>query len=238
MGRRRMKRGFLLLTGVLGSALVLLLLILNGYALWQPGVVVSPVPYTLNSLPSDVPGTTLRIHNLVCYEGGYLEDGSDIYVSDVAAILLENTGTYGIRSARVILCWQGGAYVFDVEMLPPDTPVIVLEKDRQPYQQQAWTGCNGVQKTDEADWSVYPVQLAVQDQTKLQLKNQTDMPVTNLHIYYKNYLKDEQIFLGGTAYCYVVAEIPAGETVTVEPYRFVWGYSRIVQISCPARNDD
>lgn len=236
--RRRLRRGILLVAGIFGGVAVFCLLLQNGYGMWEPAVTVGQVVYPQNDLPMQVPGTTLAIHNLVRYEGGYLEDRSDIHVTDIAAILLENTGSAGIECARVILHWEDGDYVFDVTMLPPGMRVIVLEKDGQTYRQHPWTGCSGVQKTGDGDWSAFPVQIAVLDDTKLQLQNTTDMPIRRLQIYYKNYLPDDRILLGGVAYCYLVDQIPAGQSVTVEPYRFAWGYSKIVQITCQHRNDD
>lgn len=233
---RRVRRGLLLVTGFLCSGLVLYVLVQNGAAIWQP-IVGSTAEQAQPAMPMEIPGTTLVIRNFVRYEGSYLEDGSETYEADVLGILLENTGSYGIESARVILHWDEGTYVFDVDMLPPQMSAIVLEKDRRPYVIHSWTHCTGVQKSAQEDWSDDPIAVAIMDSTKLQLTNESAKTVTEVRIYYKNYLAEDNILLGGITYSYTVAQIPPKASVTIEPYRFVYGYSRIVRIDC-RRNDD
>lgn len=228
---RRMKRGILLVSGALGSMLVICLLVQSGAALWQsdtPEPAKVFMPERSLAFPMEIPGTTLVARHLIWYEGGYLEDGSHTYEANVAAILLENTGTAAIECARVILRWEGGAYVFDVDMLPPHMSVIVLERDRQPYEIYEWTGCSGVQKSGTGDWQG-TVQVT-ESGIRLQITNPSDVTLHDVRIYFKDYLQEQDILVGGTVHSFTVGDIPPYTTVTAEPYRFVEGYSRIVRI--------
>lgn len=221
---RGLRRGLLLLMGTMGSIGVVCLLVHSGAALWQPPA--GETPPKILSFPMEIPGTTLVARHLILYEGGYLEDGSQEYEANVAAVLLENTGSVGIECARVILHWEGGAYVFDVDMLPPGMPVIVLERSRQPYEQKEWTACQGIQKIAHDPWESC-LEISPSDIT-LQITNPTDQTIRDVRIYFKDYLKDQDILVGGIVHSCEVGDIPPHTTVTAEPYHFVEGYSKIL----------
>lgn len=223
---RGLRRGILFVTGIMGSICIVCLLVYNGAALWRPATgEISP---QMLAFPMEIPGTTLVARHLILYEGGYLEDGSHTYEDNVAAILLENTGSDGIECARVILHWEDGAYVFDVDMLPPGMPVIVLERDRQPYALKEWIACEGVQKCSFEDWqSILEIE---ENGIQLQITNPTDQVACDVRIYFKDYLEEQDILVGGIVHSYTVGDIPPNTTVTAEPYRFVKGCSKILRI--------
>lgn len=224
MAFRGLRRGLLLLVGTMGSFCVVCLLVHSGAALWQPPA-GETTPKIL-AFPMEIPGTTLVARHLILYEGGFLEDGSQEYEANVAAVLLENTGSVSIESARVILHWEDGAYVFDVDMLPPGLPVIVLERSRQPYEQKSWTACQGIQKIAYAPWESC-LEVSASDIT-LQITNPTDQTVRDVCVYFKDYLKDQDILVGGIVHSCKIGDIPPHTTVTAEPYHFVEGYSKIL----------
>ena len=222
VGSIKIWRGLLLVTGVLGGALVLAFLVQNGWALWSR----EPVP----QFPMEIPGTTLVIRNILTYEGEYLEDESMTFADDIAAIHLVNTGSAGIDCARVVLQWEQGTYVFDVDMLPAGGSVIVLEKYQQSYDTDRFTSCAGVQKTATGDWMSAPVTVTPRGDTKLEICNPTDRTLTDVRICFKNYLPEEDLFVGGIVYAYRIGLVAPGERFIVEPYRYLRGQSRIVGI--------
>ena len=139
-------RGFrkvsFLILGASGFILMVCLLIQSSAAVLRSNIDKPTEPAKgdpIIRLPIEVPGTTLVAHRLIRYE-------SETEVP-ITAIQLENTGELEIVSARVILCWEQGAYVFDVSSLQSGATAIVLENDRQPYEIYLWTACNGVQKS-------------------------------------------------------------------------------------------
>ena len=200
-------------------------LVQSGAALWQYDVNAQPL-----TMPFQVPGTTLVVHNLLRYEGEYLEDEGVTFERDLAAVCLENVGSSGVECARVILQWQDGSYVFDVDMLPKGTTVVVLEKYRQPYAEHPWIGCSAVQKTGDDTWLNTPLEITAQGLSGIVVTNPTDKMVTDVTLHFKNYLSENRLFVGGLAYQYKVGDLAPGASATVEPYHFMWGSSQIVRI--------
>lgn len=222
----RVRRGLLFVTGIIGSIFVVSVLVRSGSALWQSPE--EPCAEQSLTFPMEIPGTNLVAHHLIWYEGGYLEDGSHEYEENVAAIMLENTGAADIECARVILGWGDGAYVFDADMLPRGMPVIVLERSRQPYEEKEWTTCQGVQKVAYDRWDS-SLAFSASD-ISIQITNPTDHTICDVRIYFKDYLQDQKVLMGGIVHSYEAGDIPPHTTITIEPYRFVEGYSKILWI--------
>lgn len=218
-----LKRILLLFTGLLGGITVLCLLVQYGSA--QQRIAPKEMEF-----PIAVPGTTLVMHELVLYEGGYLEDSKREHVENVAAILMENVGQAGIEHARVRLFWDGGYYVFEAEMLPGNSSVIALEKNKQEYMLRPWTGCDGMQKTAEGTWWIEGVQLENVGACKLRLTNISDHEISDLQLFFKDKVYQQDILLGGSTHCVNVGDLLPGDTVLLSPYRFVWEYSQVVCI--------
>ena len=49
-------------------------------------------------------------------------------------------------------------------------------------------------------------------------------------VYYKLYLEAQDVYLGGTTYEFTVDNLLSGETREIIPPKFVWGYSKVVDI--------
>lgn len=223
VGWNKLRRGILFMAGAVGGALVMGILAQRGWALWSRQV--QP------QFPMQIPGTTLVITNVLSYEGEYIEDDSCTFATDIAAICLENTGDAGVDCARVMLQWEQGAYVFDVDMLPAGMSVIVLEKYRQPYERHGYTACAGVQKTAADDWMSAPVTVTSRGETKLHIRNPTGETLTDVTIYFKSYVPESDLLLGGIVREYRVGIVAPGEEFIVEPYGYLRTRSRIVGIA-------
>ena len=182
--------------------------------------------------PIAVTDTCLIAQYPVLYEGPYMEDGSNEYVVDVAAMVLFNTARTGLEEARVVLRWDGGEYVFKAQMLPPRSAVMVLDQSRQKFAEHSWTDCFGMQKIGEGEW-LKPQEVFWEeiDDTKIMLRNETLNPMQNLRIYYKSYLATDSLYLGGITYCAGVEALNPGEQRTIRPYRYVKDYAKIVRIT-------
>ena len=224
----RMRRGLLIVVGVMGSLLVVYLLVCSASAICRPG---NPALQSKSVFPMQVPGTTIVIRNLVNYEGEYMEDGNLTFEKNLAAVCLENQGEDGIECARVILHWENGAYVFDVDMLPAGAGAIVLEKYRSPYDDHQWTSCVGVQKCTTTSWMNVPALIMPLGPTKIHLENPTETTLRNMTLYYKHYLPSDRLLVGGIVYAIKVGDLLPGAAVSLEPERFSWGGSQIVRIA-------
>lgn len=182
--------------------------------------------------PYAIPGTTLVAQYLAVYEGPYLEDGSGEDVVDAAALVLRNTAPVGIDQARVELHWPQGSYVFELDTLPAEKTLVVLERNKQKYAKHEFTGCVGTQSTGSGDWTGYRyVTLEETGLATVKVTNISDTDLQDIRLQYKSFLSPPDVLVGGVTYSVGIPQLAAGESVEVTPFRYVRGYSRFVRIS-------
>ena len=226
----------LLIIGICGSLVMIWQLVLsaNSILLAARGSEVQEClvnEQTTEIFPIAVTDTFLIAQYPVSYEGPYMEDGSHEYVAEVAALVLFNTARTGLEEACVVLKWDEGEYVFVARDLPPRAAVMVLDNARQKFQQHIWTDCVGSQRVGEGEW-MHPQAILVKavDQTRICVENISDRPASRIRIYYKSYLLHDDIYIGGITYCVGVEKLEAGDSIIIEPYRYVKDYARVVRI--------
>ena len=183
------------------------------------------------ALPERVPGTSLQIQALMQYEGPYWEDGTGEHVSNVAALMLYNPTGKGIAYGQIFLTLEGQEYVFEFTYLPAGGRLLVPEKNRLPYVRGIVTDCrSGQLVTGDFGVENAGICLSRNGMSGIVLENQTDRDLENVQLYYKLYLKDEGVYVGGTTYQVAVGSLPAGGKQEIVPVYYVWGYSAVVDI--------
>ncbi len=182
-------------------------------------------------LPERVPGTSLQIQALMQYEGPYWEDGTGEYVSNVAALMLYNPLGIGFSYGQVYLTLQGQEYIFEFTYLPAGGRLLIPEKNRLPYVRGKVTDCRPGQLVS-GDFGIENtgISLTQEGMSGILVENQTDRSLENVQLYYKLYLSDEDVYVGGTTYQVSVGNLPAGSKQEITPNHFVWGYSAVVDI--------
>ena len=196
-----------------------------------PAQTESISPEEPNALPERVPGTFLQIQALMQYEGPYWEDSTGEHVSNVAALLLYNPTENGISYGQVFLTLKGQEYAFEFTYLPAGGRLLVPEKNRLPYVRGKVTDCRcGQLVTGDFGAENAGVGFTQKGMSGIVLENQTQRDLKNVQLYYKNYLKDEGIYVGGTTYQISVGSLPARGKQEISPVYFVWGYSAVVDI--------
>ncbi|MBQ2892537.1 MAG: hypothetical protein IJE24_00215 [Oscillospiraceae bacterium] len=192
----------------------------------QSGVTQKPADF-----PFALEYTSLVAQKLISYEGAYLEDGSEEAVEDVAALVLENTGTIGIEYAQIILLQNGRELSFDATYIPPRSTVLLLEETRQPYSDAPVTDCRcrtvipGV--FDRAERTVAVKETGM---CTLEVTNLTDQTFRGVRIYYKHHEGANDLYVGGITYSTVIPNLEPGETRSVTPYRYASGYAQVVAV--------
>ena len=183
------------------------------------------------ALPESVPGTPLQIQALIQYEGPFWEDGTGEYVSNVAALMLCNPTDAGVRSGQVFLTLQGQEYVFEFSYLPAGGRLMVPEKNRLPYVRGLVTDCRcGKLVTQAFGVEASGVRLTPQGLSGILLENPGDRDLENVRLYYKLYLSEEDVYVGGSTYQVTVGDLPAGGRQEITPENFLWNYSAVVDI--------
>lgn len=186
---------------------------------------------TPTGFPFKLEYTSLVAQKLIAYEGAYLEDGSEEAVTDVAALVLENTGTIGIEYAQIILEQNGRELSFDATYIPPKSTILLLEETKQPYSAAPVTACRcrtvipGVFDKAERTVSVRETGMCT-----LEVTNLTDQPLSDIHIYYKHHEGGNDLYVGGITYSTVIPALEPGETRPVTPYRYASGYAQVVAV--------
>lgn len=233
----------LLAVGFGAGFCVLWILLVNGYTALayclasgpvfsvSPGEILGQTGAEEMIMPFPVPGTCLVAEQIVLYEGPFLEADSAQETVQVAALLLRNTGEFGVESARVILEARSVQLVFEADTIPAGQAVLVLEKDGKEYGPQTFTGCTGWEVCSQADWSGAAL-LSIQgvDIGTVAVTNLTDRVLAGIQLYYKNYLSEPGFYVGGRTFMYLIERLEAGQTIYIYPSHYANGYSDFARV--------
>ena len=63
---------------------------------------------------------------------------------------------------------------------------------------------------------------------KLQIQNLTEEIIPSVRVFYKYYMEDKKIFLGGIAFSVKLSELEAGEELVIQPAHYQSDFCRIV----------
>jgi hypothetical protein len=200
----------------------------------EPGPEFKPAqtePAASGALPELVSGSELRVQALVQYEGAYWEDGTGEYVSNVAALMLYNPSDADVSCGQVFLMLQDQEYVFEFTYLPAGGRLLVPEKNRLPYVRERVTHCRtGEMVFDNFGAEDKGLRLTPNGLSGILLENTTQETMDQVTVLYKLYLAEQDVYLGGTTYAYTVENLSPGEIREIIPPKFVWGYSKLVDI--------
>ena len=178
--------------------------------------------------PCDVPGYDLRLERLAPYTGMYVENGSNTQVTGVAMMQVRNMGQTAVEYMEINVKYANETLVFHISALPAGETVVVQEKS-------AKTLPSGV----AMEASALVVQLADMDISEelsvtdngdntLTIKNLTNKTIPVVRVFYKYYMKDEDMFVGGIAFTVRIGSLKAGGSVTVQPAHYISETSRVV----------
>lgn len=227
-----MKKG--LLTGVLllgGVFLYGAMLTLVGTALRQPveDTVFSVTPEHV-IFPFAITGTPLIAEHMVCYDGPFTEEEGEP-VSNRLALLLRNTSDREITQAQVILEKQEEQYRFEATCIPPQASILLVETGSAPWTAEDFDRCSAdIQYSEEIVLTETQVQILDADMGAVAITNLTSEPLQQLQLYYKAYLSDAQIYVGGITFTKTVENLEPGQTLYLPLDHYASGYSRIVKV--------
>lgn len=228
-----LKRSLLLFGVMLGCLCAFIGLMLSvGAALQHTGqegvFAISDRPERIR-LPCRVEGTDLIARQLVIYEGPNLESGSDTPVSDITALVLYNDGQQEIAQAEVTLT-AGEELTFFASNIMPGAQVLVLEKNVIAWQDWEVTACSGwISEADHPTLSAQALEILEVDMGTLSVTNTTREKLTDIWLFYKNYVPEGDLYVGGITYIETIESLEPGQTVRIKPARYAAGYSRIIK---------
>jgi len=175
--------------------------------------------------------TSLVAQKLIAYEGAYLEDGLEENVVDVAALVLENTGTTGIEYAQIVIIQNGQELFFDATYIPPKSTVLILEENKQAYSDSPVTACRcRTVIPGSFDRSERTVAVKEVGMCTLEITNLSQQEMDCVRVYYKHHEGETDLYVGGITYSTVIPNLLPGETRTITPYRYASGYAQVVAV--------
>ena len=212
-----MRRILLLIAGIAGSAIVAAILLQStayGLAAEKNSL---HLPYTVDQTP-------LRVLAFEHFDGTYPEDGSCDPVKNVAAVILENTGSTTLQNGAVRLMQGKQILVFSFTMLPAGERILVMEKSRKSFSSDPVTSCWGwsLNHTVDRNFQVEEYGRSGFIVTNLSANN------SNATICFKAYDTVRQMYIGGYTYRLTVQNLKPGIAKVLPAYRYIRGKYRIV----------
>lgn len=170
--------------------------------------------------PCEVPGYDLRIEKLAPYSGMFVEDGSNAKVTDVAMLQVCNKSDYAVEYTEITVKYENDTLLFCITALPAGQTVVVQEKEGKSVPAGVAQEAKAlvVQRVEMGIAS----ELSVTDNGdhSLTIENLTDETLPAVRVFYKYYMKDEGLFVGGIAFTVRVTNLTAGEKITVSPSHY------------------
>lgn len=186
---------------------------------------------TVISLPYTIPGTSLVIQRIANYDGIYLEDASNAEVTDVAMMLLYNTGTTAVEYANFTLTYDDKTLQFTVSAIPAGGKVAVQEAARQSCASGDLTDCAvDIASMDKMEMSEGVIQIEDNGNNSLTVTNLTDADIVTVRVFYKYYLEEESAYVGGITYTAKISNLKAGESVVITPAHYASNGSIVVMV--------
>lgn len=183
------------------------------------------------SFPLELAGTTLRAEGTVYYEGPFLENGTQEPVTGALALLVRNTGSEALQTAQITLVGKQGTYRFQGCHIPSGAQVLLLETTGAAWNRDAVLSYEAEALPEPPDLLQQgALEIRDVDMGTVAVTNRTDQTLRDLHLYYKNYLSDSDLYQGGICYEEGIESLEPGQTLYLSPQRYAMGYSRFVRV--------
>ena len=153
------------------------------------------------SFPCSIPGYDMTIEKMEPYNGIFVEDGSNADIQNVAMLLVKNNGDFPVEYTQIrVMCGQE-ELLFDISALPAGEKLVVQEKTGKTISESKATSASAlvVQRAD-MEMSENKVQVTDNGDNTLTVKNLTNETIPTIRIFYKYFMEDEKLFVGGNGF--------------------------------------
>lgn len=186
-----------------------------------------PTENPVISLPYAPESWELVAQELICYDGPYIEDGTNTPVSGVAGLVLYNGADRGISFAVLALEQGSRTTYFTLTWLPPGQRVLVLAMDRAAYVSEPITACRVIGiRWDDFDSAPVAAQLCPEG--GLEVTNLTERYQEEVCLRLKLYRQEEGMYFGGITQCVKVPVLTPWEVYYMCPEGLDWENAVIV----------
>jgi hypothetical protein len=181
--------------------------------------------------PYEIEGSSLVIVGIKPYTGIFLEDGSDTPIENVSTMLVQNRSEDYIEYAKIVCKYDEAEYVYEIKTVEPNAMIMVQESNGQVYTQEKLSDCTAiVAQMDGLDMSLDEVKVEVSSLGKIRVTNISGKDIPCVRIFYKMYLNDAKVSVGGITYVAKLTDLKNEEVRVIMPQHFSNGLSRIMMI--------
>ncbi len=183
------------------------------------------------SFPCQVPGYNLIIEKMAPYTGMFVEDGSNANTQNVAMLLVKNDGGFPIEYTQIRVMWGQEELLFDISALPVGEKMVVQEKTGKSLAEgKAASATALVVQRANMEMSEGKVKVVDNGDNTLTIQNLTNEMIPTVRVFYKYYMENEKLFVGGIAFTVRVLRLGAGESMTIQPAHYTSQSSRVVMV--------
>ena len=188
------------------------------------GMMRIPFPYRIREYD-------LVIEKLAPYSGMFLEDGTNREVENVAMLLVYNDAVLPITYTKITIVYGQETLEFDVSALPAGEALVVQEKNGKaiPAGDMVSAEATVVRQVD-MQMSEEQVKVTDNGDNTLTIENLTEQNIPTVRIFYKYYMEQEGLFIGGIAFTVRITDLQAGAKVTVQPSHYTSQSCRVVMV--------
>lgn len=181
--------------------------------------------------PYTIPDTNLVVTKISDYKGIYVEDGKDTEVQSVCAMLVTNSGTVSIEYAEITVKSVNEQWNFNVSTLPSGASVVVQEANGMAYQETEILSLEAeCAEIEEFEMSAEQVKVEETADGSLRVTNLTDQEIPCVRIFYKFYMQEENVYVGGITYVSKITDLEANSSREVNAKHYLTGSSKIMMI--------
>ncbi len=184
------------------------------------------------TFPSQIPGHSLVIEKLAPYSGMYVEDGTNAQIKDVAMLLVKNTGSETLEYARITVQYGEEELLFQVSALPAGERAVVQAQQRKAVPQGKPTGCTALVAEGNTAGSFAPeVKVTDNGDGSITVENLTKQPIPAVRVFYKYYMEDADVFVGGITFTLKLTNLEGKAAQTLRPSHYSKDSSQIVTVA-------
>lgn len=182
-------------------------------------------------LPYAIPETTLVIEQINPYKGVFLEDGKDQKIDNVAAIVVRNTGEQCVEYMNITLNQANRKLAFVGSALEPHGRMVIMEANAAPYEEGDYSSATAdVAYSKDMEMSEALVKVEEAKSEGLVITNISNQEIPCVRVFYKFYMDDVDVYVGGITYNAKIVNLKAGESQTVIPSHYVKKSSKVVMV--------
>ncbi len=183
------------------------------------------------TFPCKIQEYDLVIEKVAPYSGMFVEDGSNANTQNVAMLLVNNNGDSSVEYTQICLLYGEEKLLFDISALPAGEKLVVQEKSGKaiPEGDVSYVSATVVRRA-EMEMSKSEVRVTDNGDNTLTITNLTGETIPTVRVFYKYYMENEEIFVGGIAFTVRITRLGAGASVTIQPSHYASQTCRVVMV--------